>query len=98
LQDLHQSDASLVGYNTQSLGSITTEDLAAYLIRPTGAPVVDQAGLTGEYFVTIETWQGGAPGGTIFDAVERLGLELEPRKVDVETVIVDKVSTTPTPN
>ena len=38
------------------------------------------------------------PGGTIFDAVEKLGLKLEPRKVTVETVVVDHVSKTPTPN
>ena len=38
------------------------------------------------------------PGGTIFDAVERLGLKLEPRKLTVETVMVDKVSKTPTEN
>jgi uncharacterized protein (TIGR03435 family) len=55
--------------------------------------------LNGEYKVKIETWQNAdVPGGTIFDAVERLGLKLEPRKLTVETVMVDKVSKTPTEN
>jgi uncharacterized protein (TIGR03435 family) len=98
LQELQQGGEPLAGYNTQSWGSITSEDLAAYLVRSAEAPVVDQTGLGGKYNVTIETWPGGTPGGTIFDAVERLGLKLEARKVNVETVMVDQVSKTPTPD
>jgi uncharacterized protein (TIGR03435 family) len=61
--------------------------------------VVDETGLTGKYSVTIETWKNtDVPGGTVFDAVEKLGLKLEPRKVTVETVVVDQVSKTPTAN
>jgi uncharacterized protein (TIGR03435 family) len=87
------------GYNTQSWSSITTEELAPQLVRFAKAPVVDQTGLTGEYSVTIMTWESAdVPGGTIFDAVEKLGLKLEPRKVTVETVVVDQVSKTPTAN
>ena len=62
------------------------------------APVVDETGLTGKYSVAIETWNADAPGGTVFDAVEKLGLKLESRKVTVETVVVDQVSKTPTAN
>src|ERR1017187_6273562 len=87
------------GFNTESWGSITTEELAAQLVRFAEAPVVDETGLTGKYSVTIETWMSGdVPGGTVFDAVEKLGLKLEPRKVTVETVVVDQVSKAPTPN
>ena len=86
-------------FNSQSWSSITTEDLAAQLVRFAEAPVVDETGLTGNYSVTIKTWQNAdVPGGTVFDAVEKLGLKLEPRKVTVETVVVDHVSKTPTPN
>jgi uncharacterized protein (TIGR03435 family) len=91
--------AAVGPFSTQSWGSITTEELAAQLVRFAGAPVIDQTGLTGEYKVTIETWTNAdVPGGTIFDAVEKLGLKLESRKVTVETVVVDQVSKTPTPN
>ncbi len=91
--------AAVGAFNTQSWKSITTEELAAQLVLPAGAPVVDETGLTGKYKVTIETWKNDdVPGGTIFDAVEQLGLKLEPRKVTVETVVVDQVSKTPTPN
>jgi uncharacterized protein (TIGR03435 family) len=86
-------------FNSESWRSITTGELAAQLVRFAGAPVIDQTGLTGEYSVTIRTsTNADVPGGTIFDAVEKLGLKLEPRKVTVETVVVDQVSKTPTAN
>jgi len=79
--------------------SITMEELAAQLVRFAGAPVIDETGLTGKYKVTLDTWSNpDVPGGTIFDAVEKLGLKLEPRKVTIETVVVDQVSKTPTAN
>jgi uncharacterized protein (TIGR03435 family) len=98
-QDMSANGAGLGSSNSQSWGSITIEELASQLVRFAGAPVVDETGLTGEYKVTIETTTNAdVPGGTVFDAVEKLGLKLEPRKVTVETVVVDQVSKTPTPN
>ena len=41
--------AAVGAFNTQSWKSITTEELAAQLVRPAGAPVVDETGLTGKY-------------------------------------------------
>jgi uncharacterized protein (TIGR03435 family) len=52
---------------------------------------------------------GGAPGtgasvapdpsgGSIFQAVQQLGLRLEPRKAPVETIVVDRLEKTPTDN
>jgi uncharacterized protein (TIGR03435 family) len=90
---------SVPGSNSVWWSSITTDELAAQLVRLAGAPVVDATGLTGSYSVRIETWTNpDVPGGTIFDAVEKLGLKLEPRKLTVETVVVDTVSKTPTAN
>jgi uncharacterized protein (TIGR03435 family) len=84
---------------TESWDSITTEELAAQLVRLAGAPVVDATGLTGEYAVRIRTsTNANGSGDTVFDAVEKLGLKLEPRKVTVDTVVVDQVSKTPTAN
>jgi len=86
--------SSYVGWS-----SITAEELATHLGRLAHAPVVDETGLTGKYSVRIETWTNpDVPGGTVFDAVEKLGLKLEPRKVTVETVVVDQISKTPTAN
>ena len=39
------------------------------------------------------------PGGSsIFDSVQKLGLKLEPRKVPVEMIVIDKIEKTPTKN
>lgn len=37
-------------------------------------------------------------GGTIYDAVQRYGLKLEPRKAPMEIVVVDQMEKTPTEN
>jgi uncharacterized protein (TIGR03435 family) len=87
------------GLSFATWSSITTEELASRLVRLVEAPVVDETGLTGKYSVTIETWKNAdVPGGTVFDAVEKLGLKLESRKMTVETVIVDQASKMPTAN
>jgi uncharacterized protein (TIGR03435 family) len=68
-------------------------------VRFAEAPVVDETGLTGQYSVKIRTSANpDGSGDTVFDAVEKLGLKLEPRKVTVDTVVVDQVSKTPTAN
>ena len=87
------------GFNAQTWPSITTEDLAAWLVRFVGAPVVDETGLSAKYSVDmVFSKNTDAPGGTVFDAVEKLGLRLKPRKVTVGTVVVDHVSKLPTAN
>jgi uncharacterized protein (TIGR03435 family) len=99
IQENRENGTPLGGFSTASWPSITTEELASRLVRFAEAPVVDETGLTGKYSVTIETWKNAeVPGGAVFDAVEKLGLKLEPRKVTVETVVVDQVSKTPTAN
>jgi len=99
IQENRENGTPLGGLNHVSWPSITTEELASRLVRFPEAPVVDKTGLTGKYSVTIETWKNAdVPGGTVFDAVEKLGLKLEARKVTVETVVVDQVSKTPTAN
>jgi uncharacterized protein (TIGR03435 family) len=87
------------GFSSRSWSAITPEGLASQLVQFVHAPVVDATGLTGKYRVTIEISENtDVPGDTVFDAVEKLGLKLEPRKVTVETVVVDQVSKTPTEN
>jgi len=99
MKENRESGTPLGGFSTDHWPSITTEELASRLVRFAGEPVVDETGLTGKYSVTIEIWKNpDVPGGTVFDAVEKLGLKLEPRKVTVETVVVDQVSKTPTAN
>jgi uncharacterized protein (TIGR03435 family) len=95
----NRESGTLPGLNRANFPSITTEQLAFHLERFAEAPVADETGLTGKYHVTIETWKNAdVPGGTVFDAVETLGLKLEARKMPIETVVVDQVSRTPTAN
>ncbi len=99
MEEMRQEGTPLTGFRRLRTPSTTTEGLAASLGLFTEAPVVDETGLTGKYSVSIETWKNpDVPGGTIFDAVEKLGLNLEARKITVDTIVVNHVSKVPTAN
>jgi uncharacterized protein (TIGR03435 family) len=99
MQENRENGTPLEGFRRGRWPSITAERLAASLVQYTGAPVVDETGLTGKYSVAIEIWKNSdVPGGTIFEAVEKLGLKLEARKITVETIVVDHVAKMPTAN
>jgi uncharacterized protein (TIGR03435 family) len=99
MQENQDGSTARPGFRRANFPSITTAELALQLERFAEAPVADETGLTGKYHVAIETWKDGdVPGGTVFDAVEKLGLKLEARKLHSETVVVDQVSKTPTVN
>lgn len=66
--------------------------------------VVDKTGLEGTWDFTVR-WtalgllpQAGADGVTIFDAVDKLGLKLEPQQVPSPVIVVDHVNRKPTDN
>jgi uncharacterized protein (TIGR03435 family) len=99
LQENLENGTPLEGFRRGRWPSITTEGLANVLVQFTEAAVVNETGLAGKYSITIETWKNpDVPGGTIFDAVEKLGLKLETRKITADKIIVDQVSRTPTAN
>jgi len=79
---------------------MTMESLCNFLSTKTNGPVIDMTGLTEQYDIELETWPDTPddPGVTIFEAVERLGLKLESRKVPIETLVVDQVAKTPAAN
>jgi len=72
-------------------------------------PVVDMTGLTGSYDFRMD-WMGkgpylaakanpdGPPAVSIFDALEKLGLKLEPGVRPTPVILVDKVNRKPTEN
>jgi uncharacterized protein (TIGR03435 family) len=98
------------GKNRASVLNGGPQSIADYLGNAIGAPVEDRTGLTGIYDVHLEfvpdpsgTEPTGAaasdPGTGIFDAVQsQLGLKLTPKKVPVETLVIDHLEKVPTEN
>jgi uncharacterized protein (TIGR03435 family) len=89
-----------VGMSRRNLPAATSEDLAKAIATMAKSPVIDMTGLQGKYEVVLETYQGRGddPGHTIFDAVAELGLKLVARRVPVDSIVVDRISKTPTEN
>jgi len=84
----------------------TTGTLALLLSGPAGRPVIDKTGLTGLYDMHLDMGQaalapadGSAiPGPSVFSSLqEQLGLKLEPRKEQVEYLVIDHIEP-PSPN
>lgn len=98
-RELQEQGESVVGYSVQSWPSITLHDLARQLGRYADSPVVDETGIAGKFSIKIEILPNGdTSNGTVFNAVEKLGLTLSPRELSVQVVVIDQVSRTPTPN
>jgi uncharacterized protein (TIGR03435 family) len=85
-------------YVTPSSISVTTstiEQLVADLSHASDQPIVDETNLTGHFVISIEgTRPGAVPDEdialpTIFSALRKLGLRLEPRKESLEFLVVD---------
>jgi uncharacterized protein (TIGR03435 family) len=100
------------GKNRASVLNGGAKAIADYLGNALGSPVEDRTGLTGIYDVRLEfvpdpsgtepNATGAAasdPGTGIFDAVQsQLGLKLTPKKVPVETLVIDHLEKVPTEN
>jgi uncharacterized protein (TIGR03435 family) len=83
-------------------GSITTASLARFLSNHLHEPVQDLTGLTEKYDIDL-SWsaasQTDSPTADIFTAVkESLGLKLEPRKEQVDLVVIDHIERVPSEN
>ena len=65
-------------------------------------PVIDLTGFAGAYDFQLDWYpkrdSGAAPGATIFDALEKLGLKLEERKQPMPVIVIDHVDRIPTEN
>jgi len=75
---------------------------AAALARPTGRPVVDKTGLSGDFDIDLKYAPEKAADSSlpsIFTALqEQLGLKLESAKVPFEMLVIDHVNRIPTEN
>jgi uncharacterized protein (TIGR03435 family) len=78
------------------------QQLAKYLARPAGFPVVDQTGITGRYDINFsynpkpEDNGDLPPLGTALE--QATGLSLKEQRVPVETIVIDSVDKVPTEN
>lgn len=94
-----EGNTAVAGSTTFSWPAITLAEFSHRLSRFTDAPVVDSTSLPGNFSITISFSQDpNASGDTIFDAVEQLGLELQPRKVAMDILIVDHANRVPSAN
>ena len=61
---------------------------------------IDETGLTGAYDFNMDYGPGGEDtgGGSVIDAVDRLGLKLEKKKRSEEQIVIDRLEKTPTEN
>ena len=78
------------------------DGLAGALSRPAGRPVVNETAIKDNYDIKLQYAPEGAvnsPLPSIFTALqEQLGLQLVPRKVPVEMVVIERVERVPADN
>ncbi len=80
-------------------GDFTLGGLAAALSQQIGAPVIDQTGVAGKFHCHLAWGRNPDTDPDIFQAVqEQLGLKLKVGKIDLEFLVIDQVSRTPTEN
>ncbi len=82
---------------------VTMALLAARLPFYVGQPVTDLTGIQGSYDVRLDIAPGSAsqdvaPSPTVFEALGKLGLKLEPRKQPMPVIVIDHVDRVPTQN
>jgi len=92
---------------------ISMDTLAGRIAAILGRPVSDETGILGDYAVSLEYAPGESiqqinaagpppanpnPGVSIFTSIQELGLKLEPRKLQLPTIVIDKIEKTPTEN
>lgn len=96
------ADHSYILPNSLDVQNRSIAAFAGTLSRPAGRPVVDETGLKGNYDIRLKYAEDRDANPTlpsIFTALqEQLGLQLVPKKVPVEFIIVDHVESSPAEN
>jgi uncharacterized protein (TIGR03435 family) len=80
-------------------GDGTMEELATQLSRAAAVPVIDRTGVAGKFHYYLWWGDSQETDPDLFQAVkEQLGLKLQPASSDVEFLVIDRVSKTPSAN
>jgi len=111
IQPAAGSSGSMSSHNGDVTATeVTMAQLAGFVSRAIGSPVIDQTNVTGTYSFNFSFTREAGPGAearpaadpagapTIFDAVRDLGLKLEERKLPTQVLIVDRMERTPVEN
>jgi uncharacterized protein (TIGR03435 family) len=79
-------------------GTVTIGIVVDHLSKELNAPVVDETGLKGVFAVNIEWVPERVPDAPGLRSVlqQELGLQLEPRKMDVKILVIDHIDKRPT--
>jgi uncharacterized protein (TIGR03435 family) len=90
------------------MSNLAMARFAQLLMANSDRPVIDKTGLTGSYAASFDISMDAPPpppgGGDavvrnpMFQAVEQMGLKLEPQKDQVEMIVIDHIEKTPTDN
>lgn len=86
-QPCTDADTSKKGLSSLGGGAMTTTGLADQLSTMLGRPVINETGIKGTFDICLQ-WAGGQAPAALRD---RLGLELEASKANVEVLVVDHV-------
>ena len=88
--------------NQLSARSTSLETFAAMLTHPLGKPVKDETGIPGTFNITLDFAPVDSTDSTlpsIFTAIQQqLGLKLEPRQIQQQTLKIDRVERVPAEN
>jgi uncharacterized protein (TIGR03435 family) len=77
---------------------IGMDGFAAMLATPVGRPVIDKTGVAGMYQIELKYAPDSSLPSLLTALDEQLGLKLEPQKVPVEMLVIDRVEKIPTEN
>jgi uncharacterized protein (TIGR03435 family) len=102
LQAKMRAEGAVGGFSTSHWGKKngTIAELVAHLWQMVQRPVIDMTGLTEKYDLSLdmERTADETQEYAVSQAVAKLGLKLEDRKVPTPVFVVDKVNKTPTEN
>lgn len=100
-QGMHKPGAP--GSQRTEMNNCSMEKLSELIWQKIQLPVADRTGLKGEYHVVLEIpppldANDRDPLARVIEALDKMGLNLKPGKIEQKTIIVDRAEKVPKPN